>query len=95
MLGADVRHRGLIVSERLHQDVLRRVLHAACPIEPKAARFGAGCPGEVLSYLGPAVGIVWSDLELSGNKDHKALYPEQVVQALARRDDVTGSSATG
>jgi hypothetical protein len=34
-------------------------------------------------------------LELSGNKDHKALYPEQVVQALARRDDVTGSSATG
>jgi hypothetical protein len=90
MLGADVGHGGLIVSERLHQDVLRRVLHAARPIEPKAARFGPGCPGEIVSYLGPAVGIVWSDLELSGNKDHKAPYPEQVVQTLARKDDVTG-----
>jgi hypothetical protein len=29
-------------------------------------------------------------LELSGNKDHKAPYPEQVVQTLARKDDVTG-----
>jgi hypothetical protein len=29
-------------------------------------------------------------LELSGNKDHKALYSEQVVQTVTRRDDVTG-----
>jgi hypothetical protein len=29
-------------------------------------------------------------LELSGDEDHKAPYHEQVVQNLARRDDVTG-----
>ena len=57
VLGVDVRRPGITVAERLDQDVLRGIVQAPGPVEPQAARLGAGCPGELTGDLGPAAGV--------------------------------------
>jgi hypothetical protein len=73
MRGADVGGAGLLVPERLDQDILGRVVQAAGPVEPKAARLRSGRLREIFGDLGPAVGIARSDLELGGNENDEVL----------------------
>src|SRR5262249_8723230 len=61
---------GVAVAERLGQRVFGRVVHAAEPVEPQAARLGAGRPGELAGDLGPLVGVLGQYSEPGGNEDH-------------------------
>ena len=72
VIGMDVRGAGLVVTERLDQDVLVRVGEAARPVEPHAAGLVPGRLGEVGSDLRPLIGILGPDLELGRNKDHQS-----------------------
>src|SRR5215472_3468193 len=71
VLGLDMGSPGVAVAERLGQRVLRRVVHAAEPVEPQAARLGAGRPGELAGDLGPLVGVLGQYSEPGGNEDHR------------------------
>src|SRR5215472_12003878 len=71
VLGLDMGGPGVAIAERLGQRVLRRVVHAAEPVEPQAARLGAGRPGELAGDLGPLVGVLGQYSEPRGNEDHR------------------------
>src|SRR5260370_36733021 len=72
VVGLDVRRPGVAVAEGLDQDVLLRVVQAAGPVEPQAARLAPGRLGELGGDLRPLVGVFWPDLELGRDKDHQS-----------------------
>jgi NAD(P)-dependent dehydrogenase (short-subunit alcohol dehydrogenase family)/tRNA G18 (ribose-2'-O)-methylase SpoU len=70
--GLNVRHPGVLVAERLHHDVLRRIGQAPGPVEPLAAGLGPGRLGEVAGNLGPPVGVLRPHPPLGSDEDHWA-----------------------
>src|SRR6266516_6928422 len=83
VLGLDVRRPGFTVAERLDQDVLRGIVQAPGPVEPQAARLGAGGPRELTGDLGPAAGVFRPDSELGGDEDHRGSFSEVELNDLA------------
>src|SRR5438034_9263578 len=70
MRGLDVRSSCVAIAKRLDQHGGVRVVKAAGPVEPQAARFTAGGLGEASDDLGPPVGRFRADPELRGYEDH-------------------------
>src|SRR5262249_60960131 len=85
--GLDVRGPGLAVAEGLDQNVSGRVRQASGPVEPHAARLGAGRLGELAGDLGPGVGVLGPYLELGGDEDHRT---PSALTGLHRRADREG-----
>ena len=56
MLAGDVLFAGVTVTESFHQNVFRRILQAARPVEPHVARLVAGASGEIGDQVGEALG---------------------------------------
>ena len=73
VLAGDVLLAGVAVAESFHQNVFRRILQAARPVEPHVARLGAGASGEIGDQVGQALGRIGLGLELDDDENQAVL----------------------
>ena len=69
--GGDVGAARVTVAEGLDQDILGRVVQAARPVEPQAARLGPGGLGERAGDPRPVLGVLGLHPELRGDEDQR------------------------
>ena len=71
VIRADMGRPSSVVGERFNEHVHVRVVEAAGPVEPEAARLSAGRFRERTGDRGPFLGVLGADAESRGNEDQR------------------------